>query len=157
MLDQSIIEAQKKYAQLVVTNAKSILRSNNKKASGNLIESVRYTVNSQGKITFLFAEEGKYVQSGRLKRPGRGVNPKGEFVANLKDWIKKKGIQGRSKDGRFISNQSLAYLIARGINRKGIKPLPFMSMAIKQTKEQQKKELKKAATKSLVARLKAAS
>ena len=157
MLDQAIIEAQKKYAQLVVTNAKSILISNNKKASGNLIQSVRYTVNSNGKITFSFAKEGKYVQSGRLKHLGRGVNPKGKFVANLKDWIREKGIQGRSKDGRFITNQSLAYLIARGINRKGIKPLPFMSMAIKQTKEQQKKELKKAITKSVVARLRAAS
>jgi len=157
MLAQPIIEAQKRYAQLVVTNAKSILIRNKKVASGRLINSVRYTVNSQGKITFLFAEEGKYVQSGRLKHPGRGVNPKGEFVANLKDWIRQKGIQGRSKDGRFITNQSLAYLIARGINRKGIKPLPFMSMAIKQTKEQQKKELKKAATKSVVTRLKAAS
>ena len=142
MLAQPIIEAQKRYAQLVVTNAKSILRSNNKKASGNLIESVRYTVNSQGKITFLYDKDGKWVTQGRKRHPGRGVNPKGKFVASLKQWIGVKGIKGRGKDGRFISNQSLAYLIARGINKKGIKPLPFMKMAIKASIKQLPKILK---------------
>lgn len=151
MLDQVIIEAEKKWAQLVVTNAKSILIRNNKKASGDLIESVRYTVNSNGKITFLFAKEGKYVQSGR-RRGARFPPP-----SAISKWIREKGIQGRGKDGRFITNKSLTYLISRGIAKKGIKPLPFMSMAIKQTKEQLKKELKKAVTKSVVARLKAAS
>jgi hypothetical protein len=151
MLDQVIIEAEKKWAQLVVTNAKSILIRNNKRASGDLIESVRYTVNSQGKIIFLFAKEGKYVQSGRRK--GARFPP----PAAISKWIREKGIQGRGKDGRFITNKSLTYLISRGIAKKGIKPLPFMSMAIKQSKEQLKKELKKAITKSVVARLKAAS
>ena len=151
MLDQSIIEAEKKWAQLVVTNAKSILVRNRKDATGNLINSVRYTVNSQGKIVFLFAEEGKYVQSGRRK--GARFPP----PAAISKWIREKGIQGRGKDGRFITNKSLTYLISRGIVRKGIKPLPFMSMAIKQSKEQLKKELKKAVTKSVVARLKAAA
>ena len=151
MLDQPIIEAEKKWAQLVVTNAKSILIRNRKDATGNLISSVRYTVNSQGKIVFLFAEEGKYVQSGRRK--GARFPP----PAAISKWIREKGIQGRGKDGRFITNKSLTYLISRGIVKKGIKPLPFMSMAIKQSKEQLKKELKKAVTKSVVARLKAAA
>jgi hypothetical protein len=151
MLDQPIIEAEKKWAQLVVTNAKSILIRNNKDATGNLINSVRYTVNSQGKIVFLFAEEGKYVQSGRRK--GARFPP----PAAISKWIREKGIQGRGKDGRFITNKSLTYLISRGIVKKGIKPLPFMSMAIKQSKEQLKKELKKAVTKVMVSRLKAAA
>ena len=124
MLAQPIIEAEKKWAQLVVSNAKSILIRNNKKASGNLIKSVRYTVNPQGKIIFLFAEEGKYVQSGRRK--GARFPP----PAAISKWIREKGIQGRGKDGRFISNKTLTYLISRGIAKKGIKPLPFMKMAI---------------------------
>jgi len=131
MLDQPIIEAEKKWAQLVVTNAKSILIRNKKVASGKLINSVRYRVEPNGKIKFLYAADGKWVTQGRKRYPGRGVNPKGKFVASLKNWVKAKGIRGRGKDGRFISNQSLAYLIARGINKKGIKPLPFMKMAIK--------------------------
>jgi len=131
MLDQSIIEAEKKWAQLVVTNAKSILVRNRKIASGKLVNSVRYKVDSNGKIKFLTASDGKWVSQGRRRHPDRGVNPKGKFVASLKNWVKEKGIQGRGKNGRFITKQSLAYLIARGINRDGIKPLPFMKMAIK--------------------------
>jgi hypothetical protein len=40
MLAQPIIEAEKKWAQLVVTNAKSILRRYKKVASGNLVNFV---------------------------------------------------------------------------------------------------------------------
>ena len=44
----------------------------------------------------------------------------------LSKWIKKKGIKGRDKKtGRFISNMSLAFLIASKIKRDGIKSLSF--------------------------------
>jgi hypothetical protein len=151
MLDPVIIEAEKKWAQLVVTNAKSILRRSNKDATGNLINSVRYTVNSQGKIIFSFAKEGKYVQSGRRK--GARFPP----PAPITRWIREKGINATGKDGKPIGIKSLTYLISRSIHKNGIKPLPFMDMAIKQSKEQLKKELKKSVTKSVVARLKAAA
>ena len=151
MLDKDIIEAEKKWAQLVVSNAKSILLKNDKVASGNLYNSVRYTVNSQGKLQFLFAEEGKYVQSGR-RRDARFPPP-----APIEKWIRQKGINGLTKNGEPIGIKSLTYLISRSIAKKGIKPLPFMSMAIKQSKEQLKKELKKAVTKVMVSRLKAAA
>jgi len=147
MLAQPIIEAQKRYAQLVVTNAKSILIRNKKVASGSLINSVRYTVNPQGKITFLFAEEGKYVQSGRRK--GARFPP----PAAISKWIREKGIQGRGKDGRFITNKSLTYLISRGIAKKGIKPLPFMSMATKAAIKQLPKILKPVVAKSAKAQV----
>jgi hypothetical protein len=143
-VSSEVIKAEQLWAAGVVANAKSILLRANKNASGRLYNSIRYNVNSQGKIVFQYAPEGKWVQQGRLKHPGRGVNPKGKFVASLKDWIKEKGLKGRDqKTGRYISNQSLAYLIARGINKKGIKPLPFMKMAIKASIKQLPKNLKK--------------
>ena len=67
MLDPQVLEEEKKWAQQVVTNAKSILTSNRKIASGRLVNSVRYSINSQGKISFLYATEGKWVTFGRRK------------------------------------------------------------------------------------------
>jgi len=152
MLDQEVIEAEKQWAQLVVTNAKSILLRNKKIATGALYNSVRYVVNpSTGKIQFLFAEEGKWVQSGR--RRGARFPPPGP----ISQWIREKGIRGRDKRGRFITNKSLTFLISRGISENGIKPLPFMSMAIKESREQLKKQLKQAVTKAMVKRLRAAT
>jgi hypothetical protein len=148
MLDPKVIEAEKKWAQLVVTNAKSILLKNKKIATGALYNSVRYTVDSKGKIQFMFAEEGKYVQSGR-RRGARFPPP-----APILKWIKAKGIKGRDTRGRFITDKSLTFLISRGISRDGIKPLPFMSMAIKEAKKQLASTLKKEVAKAMVTRLK---
>ena len=147
MLAQPIIEAEKKWAQLVVTNAKSILMRNKKVATGKLINSVRYTINSQGKIKFLYDKDGKWVTSGR-KRNSRFPPP-----AAISKWIKQKGIQGRGKNGRFITNKSLTYLISRGIAKKGIKPLPFMKMAIDKTVKQLPKILKPVVAKSAKAQV----
>ena len=148
-LDPNIIKAQQEWAQLVVANAKSILLSNKKIATGALYNSVRYTIDSKGKIQFVFAEEGKYVQSGR-RRGARFPPP-----APILRWIKAKGIQGRDRTtGRFITDKSLTFLISRGISRDGIKPLPFMKMAIKNTKKQLASKLKKEVAKSMVKRLK---
>ena len=148
MLDPKIIEAEKKWAQLVVTNAKSILLKNKKIATGALYNSVRYTVDSKGKIQFIFAEEGKYVQSGR-RRGARFPPP-----APILRWIKAKGLKGRDRRGRFITDKSLTFLISRGISRDGIKPLPFMAMAIKQAKRELASNLKKEVAKAMVTRLK---
>jgi hypothetical protein len=149
MLDPKLIEAEKKWAQLVVTNTKSILLKNKKIATGALYNSVRYTVDSKGKIQFIFAEEGKYVQSGR-RRGARFPPP-----APILKWVKAKGIKGRDRTtGRFITDRSLVFLISRGISRDGIKPLPFMSMAIKQARKELASTLKKEVAKAMVTRLK---
>ena len=151
MLDPEVLEEEKKWAQQVVTNAKSILTRNRKIASGRLVNSVRYSINSQGKISFLYATEGKWVTLGRRK--GAKQPP----TAPIEAWIKQKGIRGRDpKTGRFISNKSLAYLIARGIKRDGIEPLPFMKLAIDQAIKQLGKSLKTSVAKAEVKKFKAA-
>lgn len=149
MLDPEVLEEEKKWAQQVVTNAKSILTRNRKIASGRLVNSVRYSINSQGKISFLYATEGKWVTLGRRK--GAKQPP----TAPIEAWIKQKGIRGRDpKTGRFISNKSLAYLIARGIKRDGIEPLPFMKLAIKQSIKQLSKSLKTSVAKAEIKKFK---
>ena len=125
MLDKSILEIEKKWAQKVVTNAKSILLRNKKVATRNLYNSIRYSVSSDGDISFEYAEEGKWVEQGRRK--GARFPP----PAPILRWIKVKGIKGRDpKTGRFIKDTALVFLFQRAISRDGIKPVPFMQLAI---------------------------
>jgi len=147
MLEPEVIKAEQAWAQQVVTNARSILIQNKKVASGRLVNSIRYNVNSQGKISFLYAPEGKWVTQGRRK--GAKFPP----PAPILKWIKEKGIRGRDqKTGRFISDKSLTFLISRGIARDGIAPLPFMKTAIQQSIKQLGKDLKKSLAKAEVKR-----
>jgi len=150
MLDEEILREEQVWAQQVVTNAKSILTSNKKIASGKLVNSVRYTIDPQGKISFLYATEGKWVTFGRRK--GSKQPP----IAPIETWIKQKGLKGRDSRGRFITDKSLAYLIARGIKRDGIEPLPFMKLAIDKSIKQLGKSLKTSVAKAEVKKWKAA-
>jgi hypothetical protein len=141
MLDKSIIEVEKKWAQKVVTNAKSILLRNKKIATGKLYNSVSYSVSPDGDISFSYAEEGKYVESGR--RRGARYPPPGPIL----QWIKVKGIKGRDRTtGRFITDKSLTFLIQRAISRDGIKPVKFMSEAIEKATQQLLLDLDKSIT-----------
>jgi hypothetical protein len=125
MLDKSILEIEKKWAQKVVTNAKSILLRNKKIATGKLYNSIKYNVSSNGDISFEYAPEGKWVEQGRRK--GARFPP----PAPILRWIKVKGIKGRDpKTGRFIKDTALVFLFQRAISRDGIKPVPFMQLAI---------------------------
>ena len=146
--NKAIIEIQSKWAQDVVSQAKSILLKNKKVATGALLNSIRYKVTSRGTIVFNYNETGKYVESGRRK------NSRFPPPASILQWIRVKGIKGRSKDGRFISNNSLAFLIGRSIAKNGIKPLPFMKEAIAKSKKLLAPKLKKAVAKVAVMQFK---
>jgi hypothetical protein len=136
MLAQPIIEVEKKWAQSVVTNAKSILLSKRKIATGKLYNSITYNVSSDGDISFSYAEEGKYVESGRRK--GARFPP----PAPILKWIKIKGIKGRDRTtGRFIKDKALVFLFQRAISRDGIKAVPFMQLAIDKATQQLMVEL----------------
>jgi len=136
MLAQPIIEVEKKWAQSVVTNAKSILLRNKKIATGQLYNSITYNVSSDGDISFSYAEEGKYVESGR-RRGARFPPP-----APILKWIKIKGIKGRdAKTGKFIKDKALVFLFQRAISRDGIKAVPFMQLAIDKATQQLMVEL----------------
>lgn len=141
MLDPEIIKVEQEWAQKVVTNAKSILLKNKKIATGDLYNSITYNVSADGDISFSYSEEGKWVTQGR--RPGSRFPP----PQPISNWIRAKGIKGRDpKTGRFISNKSLTFLIQRAISRDGIKPLPFMQIAIDQATQQLLVELDKSIT-----------
>ena len=56
-------------------------------------------------------------------------------------YIKRKGIKGRDKKGRFITNKSLQFLIARSIFEKGIRASMFFTKPFNQAFEKLPEEL----------------
>lgn len=64
---------------------------------------------------------GIFVDEGR--RAGAKMPP----IKPIMEWAKSKGLpRFRSKSGRFLKNETRAFLIARAIGRDGIKPRPFI-------------------------------
>ena len=63
--------------------------------------------------------KGKTIKSPfkyTTKQPPSGI---------IEKWIKRKGLKGRDKKGRFITHKSLSFLIARSIKKKGIQGISF--------------------------------
>lgn len=133
VIQQRLYNDQLAWARSVVSIAKANLVRGKKIAAGTLYNSISFEINTKGQVIFLADDSAKFVQGGRPPFPGRGVNPKGKFIKSIGEWAKIKGLpQFRDKKGRYISNQSRAYLVARSINEKGIRPFPFYNDAIDQ-------------------------
>ena len=100
----------------------------NKVASGKLRDSINVTVvkqsNNSSIIEVMAEEYAQWVQSGRL--PGK----KGVPIAALEKWIKDRGLKGRDKNGRFITNKSFAFAIRNNIKKFGIRPANFLDVAL---------------------------
>jgi hypothetical protein len=130
------------FGKQVLKDANGILSS--QKGSTALSKSIRFKVekDSQGFTTkFYMLDYGTFVDKGvsgnKIKRGY--INTEG-FAASspysykskqppaniLAKWVAKKGLKGRDKKtGRYISNMSLAFLIARKIKRDGIQGISF--------------------------------
>lgn len=99
----------------------------NKVASSNLARSVQVRTVKKNDMTVLqvlMADYAQYVQAGR--RPGKGFVP----IKPLIQWIKDRNLKGRNKKGRFITNESFAFGIATNIKKFGIRPSPFLDVAM---------------------------
>ena len=130
------------FGKQVLKDANGILKS--QKGNTALSKSIRFKVekDSQGFTTkFYMLDYGTFVDKGvsgnKIKRGY--INTEG-FAASspysykskqppaniLAKWVAKKGLKGRDKKtGRYISNMSLAFLIARKIKRDGIQGISF--------------------------------
>lgn len=90
-----------------------------KYASGNLYNSLTATVmpgDNGFELVITYADYFKYVNEGR--RPLVKRVP----LTALLNWIKIRGIKGRNKKGRFISNLNMAFAIRENIFKYGIRP-----------------------------------
>lgn len=121
-MDKALYDIYNKWAKQVVAKAKANLIRGKKNASKILIDSISYEITPDGDIEFMYEEYGQWVESGR--RPGGKMPP----ISKIEAWAKIKPLtQFRDKKGRYISNRSRAFLIARAIARDGIKPFPFLT------------------------------
>lgn len=119
------------FIQDLIQTYKSFLIRDGKKASGNLIKSIRpldieYS-NKQMTLSISLASYWKYVENGR--RPGK-FPPMNKIL----EWIKIKPVIPRPMNGlKPPTEPQLAFLIARKIARDGIKPGNQFEEALKLT------------------------
>jgi hypothetical protein len=125
----------------LVNKLREALRNANKNSSGNLIKSVDYKIIKQADETILqilAADYLEYVDEGvngtevnRGSQYGYGKkkmpNPK-----SLDKWIVRRGIAPRDKKGKFISRESVKFLIARSIGKNGIKGIHVVRKTIEE-------------------------
>lgn len=114
-----------KYGKLIVEDIKDILKSEGKDATGTLINSIGYRIQEgpadgdEIELIVFWADYGDYVDRGR--KPGGKMPP----VKNILDWVKLKGIRGKGKQ----TQESVAFAIAKGIQKNGIEPTFFKTLA----------------------------
>lgn len=105
-----------------VDDLKKELKILNKDATGNLINSLNYKVseiNNEWYIEIISADYLIYVDKGR--KPGKRPP-----IKDIKPWVEARGIKIPKLKGGFITSESAAYIIAKSIGDKGIKPLNFI-------------------------------
>lgn len=117
------------FAQSIVDTYKGKIQQY---SSGRLYNSVTFKTSITGKglkITIRLADYWQYIEYGRRK--GARMPP----IKAIKDWIEVRNIVPRpvrlsSGKTEVPTTESLAYIIARSISRKGIKPRPYMQESI---------------------------
>jgi len=148
---KNVDEILNKYGKYVVQQSKSNL-TKDKKGGGDLYNSVSYVIDKSQDdflLEFLMEDYGDFVDKGVKGKTstypetsaalskfqyGSGTGKKGGLTKALynpetkKGWIKKKKFQWRDKKtGRFLSYESMSYLIARSIYNKGLKANLFFT------------------------------
>mgnify|MGYP003671208089 CR=1 FL=1 len=129
------------FGKQIVKQAKENLSKADKK--GALANSIDFFVIRKGgsiTVRFKMNSYGAYVDKGvsgtktkRSYKDYKGKTKSSPFKYKAKQppsgiiekWIKRKGLKGRDKKGRFITHKSLSFLIARSIKKKGIQGISF--------------------------------
>ena len=128
-------KALEKYAKYVIQQSRSNLTKKKNNASKQLYNSLEYKIQGD-KISFLSEDYGQFIDKGvkgaKATYPESSASP---FRYTTKQppskvfdkWSIRKGIAPRDKQGRFVSRQSLNFLIARSIKNKGIRATLFFT------------------------------
>jgi len=141
---KNVDEVLNAYAEYVVDSAKKNL-VDERKSLGDLYKSVSYKYEKSQNLfllDFLMEDYGTFVDKGVRGKTstypetsaalsqfqyGSGNFPKGGLTEGIKGWLEKKRFQWRDKKGRFMSYDTMTYLISRSIYNKGLKANLFFT------------------------------
>ena len=125
-----------KYAKYVIQQSRSNLTKRKSNATKRLYNSLGYVIQGT-RVTFESEDYGQFIDKGVKGSKStysesrnspfryRSKQPPSDSITK---WAKIRGIQGRDKKtGRFITNKSLSFLIARSIKEKGIRATMFFT------------------------------
>jgi len=144
MTFKNVDEVVNKYGKYVVQQSKSNL-TKDKKGGGDLYNSVSYKIEKSQDdflLEFLMQDYGAFVDRGVKGKTstypetsaalskfqyGSGTGPKGGLTKGIRKWLQKKRFQFRDKKGRFMSYESMTFLISRSIYNKGLKANLFFT------------------------------
>ena len=107
----------------------------NKVASGRLRDSIKAVATKDNTIMVL-GPGGKPLNqtygdwSQNSVNAGRKKGLKGVPIEVLEKWIKKRGLKGRDKMGKFIKVRSFAFAIQTNIKKFGIRPANFVEFSL---------------------------
>lgn len=133
---EHIKEELDKFRKRIITEARKNLTRQKKKASGNLYKNLSSDLEvyrtGNFMLEFDLSTYGEFVDkgvSGTKKKYNTPFSYKTKQPPSsvIEKWIKQRGLKGRGKNGRFIKHKSLAFLIARSIKQKGLKPSLFFT------------------------------
>ena len=138
------------YAKDVKTLYKDNLKSDDARASGDLINSVQWILEAN-KGTYIvslsLAEYWKYVEYGR--KPGGKFPP----FNKIKEWIKIKPILPQPYNGKLPTINQLTYLISRKIAAEGIKPRNLLSKTLEEINSEYDEKISEAITQDIAEHL----
>ena len=152
----------KAFATKVVNRAINNLAKQDHIDTGTLAQNLDYSVvvypsgalelDFTAPFYWKFQEKGVKGSSGKNSPKGKrnGYNSPFKFTSkNIPEsavlpWVKRKGIKGRDKKGKFISHKTLAYLIGRSIALYGIPATRFFSTAFRYEAKRLPDDIRKA-------------
>jgi hypothetical protein len=144
---KEIKDTLRKYARYVIQQSRSNLTKGKHNTTRELYNSLGFELD-QEKDAFLieffmedygaFQDKGvsgvksSYTRKGtsvfnKNFKYGSGTGKKGGLTKGIDKWIKQKRFQFRDKKGRFMSYQSMRYIIVRSIYNKGLRQTLFFS------------------------------
>lgn len=149
---ENLEKALKKFGQKTIEVAgANLVRSKRGVDTGKLLKSLDYdvavTLNAFS-LKFNYENYGEQIDKGRGKS---NTSQGGVVYKNILEWVKRKRLRPRNSRGQFEAwknktqqQRSIAFLVARKINRFGYKGNGFFTNAFKQTYKKLPKDIKKA-------------